>query len=100
MPFLLDSYQVESKETGKPADKEFLQKQEYLLLENYSQLTYFNFYKYLIVIIVFVRDLENALGIDVEVLNQLETEVANLNEELKSNFNSVQEDKLEVICAV
>lgn len=100
MPFLLDSYQVECKETGKPADKEFLQKQEYLLLENYSQLTYFNFYKYLIVIIVFVRDLENALGIDVEVLNQLETEVANLNEELKSNFNSVQEDKLEVICAV
>lgn len=36
LPFLLNSYQVECRGTGKPADKEFLQKQEELLLENYS----------------------------------------------------------------
>jgi len=36
LPFLLNSYQVKSRGTGKPADIEFLQKQEELLLENYS----------------------------------------------------------------
>jgi len=36
LPFLLNSYQVESRGTGKQGDNEFLQKQEELLLENYS----------------------------------------------------------------
>lgn len=36
LPFLLNSYQVECRESGKPADQEYLRKQEELLLENYS----------------------------------------------------------------
>lgn len=38
LPFLLNSFQVECRGTGKPAEQEFLQKQEELLLENYSSL--------------------------------------------------------------
>jgi len=41
LPFLLNTYQVESRGTGKPADQEFLHKQEELLLENYSLLILF-----------------------------------------------------------
>lgn len=41
LPFLLNSYIVETRGSGKPADIEFLQKQEELLLENYSLLKLF-----------------------------------------------------------
>lgn len=35
-PFLLNSYQIESRGTGKQVDQDFLQKQEEILYENYS----------------------------------------------------------------
>lgn len=41
LPFLLNSYQVESRGSNKPTDQEFLKKQEELLLDNYSVLMLF-----------------------------------------------------------
>ncbi|XP_050522455.1 kinetochore protein NDC80 homolog isoform X2 [Daktulosphaira vitifoliae] len=73
LPFLLNSYQVESRGTNKPTDKEFLQKQEELLLENYK----------------------NTLGVDEAELNKLETEVAEYQEELAALTDNTEEQKLE-----
>lgn len=52
LPFLLNSYQVESRVTGKPAEQEFLQRQEDLLLENYSSYKYITFYDFVIYMIL------------------------------------------------
>lgn len=46
MPFLLNSYLVECRETGKQTDQEFLRKQEELLLENYSLLKLYYFIQF------------------------------------------------------
>jgi len=73
LPFLLNSYQVESRETGKPADSEFLQKQEELLLENYKK----------------------TLGINEGELIKLESEVADYKEQLDSLRDATEEQKLE-----
>ncbi|VVC40485.1 Kinetochore protein Ndc80 [Cinara cedri] len=77
-PFLLNSYQVESRGTGKQADQEFLQKQEEFLYENYK----------------------NTLGIDEAALSKLKAEIANFNEELASLSDTTEEHKLEEMKAM
>ncbi|XP_050440455.1 kinetochore protein NDC80 homolog [Adelges cooleyi] len=78
LPFLLNSYQVETREIKKPADIEFLQKQEDLLLENYK----------------------NTLGVDEQELHKLEAEVAEYQAELASLVDTTEERKLEEMKAM
>ncbi|XP_027853547.2 kinetochore protein NDC80 homolog [Aphis gossypii] len=78
LPFLLNSYQVESRGSGKPADQEFLKKQEELLLENYKK----------------------TLGIDEEALIKLEEELNNHKEELDLLNDLTEEQKLEEMKAM
>ncbi|XP_015376348.1 PREDICTED: kinetochore protein NDC80 homolog [Diuraphis noxia] len=78
LPFLLNSYQVESRGSNKPADQEFLKKQEELLLENYKK----------------------TLGVDEELLIKLEAEVNSHKEELDLLNDLTEEQKLEEMKAM
>lgn len=73
LPFLLNSYLIETRGSGKSSDKEYLQKQEELLLENYKK----------------------TLGVDENEIAKLETEVANYKEELDLLCDVTEEKKLE-----
>lgn len=73
LPYLLNSYLIETRDTGKPADIEFLQKQKELMLENYKK----------------------TLGIDEELLVKLEFEVDKYKEELDSLNDTTEKQKLE-----
>jgi len=94
LPFLLNSYQVESRGSSKPTDKEFLKKQEELLLDNYSLLICH--FVVIVILYYFLFYLEKTLGIDEEALIKLEAEVNNHKEELDLLNDLTEEQKLEV----
>lgn len=56
----------------------------------------YKLYFSLIIITLFIFNLENTLGVDERILNTLEAEVDNYKEELNSLSDTTEEQKLEV----